>query len=94
MSKERELLKEVLCVIGVPTAEAQERTNILILINNIQKLLAQPEQEQEPVAWTWEEREYKGYTGQYRTYGISSEKPTLSGTIENIRPLYPAQSVE
>jgi hypothetical protein len=43
MSAERELLKEVLYVIGVHTAEAQQRTNILI--NNIQKLLTQPERE-------------------------------------------------
>ena len=43
---------------------------------------------QEPAAWMWEEREYKGYTGQYRTYGISREKPALDGIIENIQPLY------
>ena len=58
------------------------------LRNRIAELLAQPETEQEPAAWMWEEREYKGYTGQYRTYGISREKPALDGIIENIQPLY------
>jgi hypothetical protein len=47
MSKERALLKEVLYVIGEYTEDAQERTEILIA--EIEKLLAQPEQE--PVAW-------------------------------------------
>jgi len=49
MSKERALLKEVLYVIGEYTEDAQERTEILIA--EIEKLLAQPEQKQEPVAW-------------------------------------------
>ena len=47
MSKERELLKEALYVIEeYYTADAQERSELLI--TNIKKLLAQPEQE--PVA--------------------------------------------
>ena len=50
MSKERALLKEVLYVIGEYTEDAQERTEILIA--EIEKLLAQPEQE--PVAWMYE----------------------------------------
>ena len=49
MSIERELLKEVLYVIGEYTEDAQERTEILIA--EIEKLLAQPEQSNEPVAW-------------------------------------------
>ena len=50
MSKERALLKEALYVIGEYTEDAQERTEILI--DEIEKLLDQPEQtEQEPVAW-------------------------------------------
>jgi len=47
MSIDRELLKEALYVIGEYTEDAQERTEILIA--EIEKLLAQPEQE--PAAW-------------------------------------------
>jgi hypothetical protein len=49
MSKERALLKEALYVIGEYTEDAQERTEILIA--EIEKLLAQPEQSNEPEAW-------------------------------------------
>ena len=49
MRIERTLLKEVLYVIGEYTEDAQERTEILIA--EIEKLLAQPEQSNEPVAW-------------------------------------------
>ena len=68
--------------------ELASKLNDAVADYRIAELLAQPETEQEPAAWMWEEREYKGYTGQYRTYGISREKPALDGIIENIQPLY------
>ena len=79
MSKERALLKEVLYVIGEYTEDAQERTEILIA--EIEKLLAQPEQE--PVAWMWDEMFCEDWTT------VSSViKPSKSKYVDNVRPLY------
>ena len=58
MSRERELLREALYVIGEFTEDAQERGEILI--TEIKELLAQPEQE--PVAWRYKTHNRYTYT--------------------------------
>ena len=67
MSKERALLKEVLYVIGEYTEDAQERTEILIA--EIEKLLAQPEQE--PFDW---ETKKKSYLDEIDRLGVEANK--------------------
>ena len=80
MSKERALLKEALYVIGEYTEDAQERTEILI--DEIEKLLDQPEQE--PVAW-------KVIDGTNGKYMFSRIKPTeRSYKYDVVIPLYTA----
>jgi hypothetical protein len=80
MSKERALLKEALYVIGEYTEDAQERTEILIA--EIEKLLAQPEQE--PVAW-------KVIDKTNGNYMFSRIKPTeRSYKYDVVIPLYTA----
>ena len=73
MSKERELLKKILAT-GWLDHE---------LSNEVEELLAQPEQEQEPVAWMWDEMFCEDWTT------VSSViKPSKSKYVDNVRPLY------
>lgn len=74
MSREIELLKEVLKVFDSVYSRD--------LINEIKELLAQPEQNQEPVAWFYD---YDGTTW------VKLKEPDLLNmhrSVTNIRPLY------
>ena len=88
MSKERALLKEALYVIGEYTEDAQERTEILI--DEIEKLLDQPEQteqEQEPVGYLYKQMDC---TGEWATI-FKVEKPYITWhDIKDIVTLYTA----
>jgi len=53
------------------------------LLKEAQELLAQPEQEQEPVAWMWKKHTAGGWLDVF-----SIDKPTANAHQINIRPLY------
>ncbi len=53
------------------------------LLKEAQELLAQPEQEQEPVAWMWKKHTAGGWLDV-----VSIDKPTATAHQINIRPLY------
>ena len=73
MSKEREFLKKL------RYASLLEND----LRKKLEELLAQPEQEQEPVAWMWDEMFCEDWTT------VSSViKPSKSKYVDNVRPLY------
>ena len=73
MSIERELLERVMSLIDYRYAQSKAIT----VHREIQELLAQPEHEQEPVAWMWANEELGGF------YFSNIENP-------NWKPLYTA----
>ena len=88
MSKEREII-EKLCSFQMPYSDW------LLLITEAEELLAQPEPEQEPVAWMWT-RNYEGggYTNKvFEFLNDAEEYAKDSETLKSpdiIRPLYTA----
>ena len=87
MSKERELLNKAIEMIQIVPLMASighvppDFGSELIL--EIQELLAQSEQEQEPVAWMWDEMFCEDWTT------VSSViKPSRSKYVDNVHPLY------
>ena len=86
MSKERALLN--LCAVTL-----KARNICPLLLKDISELLAQPEQEQEPVAWMWT-RNYEGggYTNKvFEFLNDAEEYAKDSKTLKSpdiIRPLY------
>ena len=86
MNKERELLKECRLILDTPF----NGSTGINLRNRIAELLAQPEQDQEPMAWTYD-RSY-GDNGLFvecvtTDYWEIDEQLELSN-CSNIRPLY------
>lgn len=82
MSKERELIKDMKILLECTDMGSLQR-NADVLIGRAIELLAQPEQEQEPVAWMWDEMFCEDWTT------VSSViKPSKSKYVDNVRPLY------
>ena len=88
MSRERELLREALYVIGEFTEDAQERGEILI--TEIKELLAQPEQE--PVAWRYKTHNRYTYTEE-NYHELEGEGELLYATPPKREPLSPAEII-
>jgi hypothetical protein len=85
MSKERELLQEVL-----NKSYFIKDTVMEGIFNRIEELLAQPETEQEPVAWMYD---WKTPTEEIQNVFRSKNHLTtdlrcVSNEVENVRPLY------
>ena len=92
MSKELDLLKEIMCYIasGVISITNIDLGDAAETVNEIRQLLLQPEQK--PFAWAWEQLEFDSYTEEYGedfVLILSEDKPNTSEEgIENIQPLY------
>ena len=71
MSKERELLKQAIYFLEPLDWEDNVQDTCQNLINEIKELLAQPESEQEPVAWMYE-RQAGDFTA--RTLSVGFEE--------------------
>ena len=97
MSKERELLREIMGYIasGVVSITSNDLGDAAETLHEIQELLAQPETKQEPVAWMWT-RNYEGggYTNKvFEFLNDAEEYAKDSKTLKSpdiIRPLYTA----
>ena len=95
MSKERELLREIMGYIasGVVSITSNDLGDAAETLHEIQELLAQPETKQEPVAWMWT-RNYEGggYTNKvFEFLNDAEEYAKDSKTLKSpdiIRPLY------
>jgi len=85
MSKEKELLREIMRYIasGVVSITSNDLGDAAETLHEIQELLAQPEQEQDPVAWMWKKHTAGGWLDV-----VSIDKPTANAHQINIRPLY------
>jgi hypothetical protein len=86
MSKERELLERALQLID----DAYEGKIVLSLCNEIKELFAQPEQEQEPVAWMYEWEEIGGKEWTSVKNGKYPPIVEEEYCMRNLRPLYTA----
>ena len=94
MSRERELLQTALGILedyewgyGGDHHKSPEAS----ILNDIRKLLAQPEQEQEPVAWYWEDSDLDD--PEWIAMADTGDKPIEHRLRRNIQPLYLAPQV-
>ena len=95
MSKERELLKEVMShfAAGEVAVSNASLGDLAETLYEIQGLLAQPEQEQEPMAWMWT-RNYEGGGYTNRVFQMRCEADEYAKDSESlkrpdlVRPLY------
>lgn len=88
MSKERELLERLLaymCAEYLVITEFEMIAQIEDTVKEIQELLAQPEPEQEPVAWMWEDK--RNETNSWATV-CCTRKPDNSVHVKNVVMLY------
>ena len=79
MSKERELLEKWVSQFG-------NLRHDFNLLTETKELLAQPETEQEPVAWMWKKHTAGGWLD-----AVGLDKPIATAHQINIYPLYTAQ---
>ena len=88
MSKERELIKDMKILLECTDMGSLQR-NADVLIGRAIELLAQPEQEQEPVAWMYDHHIEVGYDKYTEVNIIETCARNLeSNNCINIRPLY------
>ena len=91
MSKERELLREIMGYIasGVVSITSNDLGDAAETLHEIQELLAQPETKQEPVAWMYDHQLEVGYDKYTEVNIIETCARNLeSNNCINIRPLY------